>query len=1027
MSIAVITFLLLSFVVPYKFKFDQSLNKEKYSLEKLKVSFFIDPRVLSGDTQEVIIMPKDTCCISRILETLAKFDVIFFKKLKILYVKGDPRQIIFYLMKFSNDIIGVYPNIRYHTLDFKITENLETKSKESIEMINVSPLWSDGYFGLGVKVAVIDTGIDPMHPELESKVIRAKSFVLRKYGYEEDEEFVEDVIGHGTMVASVIGAKGLNPEYIGVAPNVTFINARVFPASGEGATFAGIIAAIEWSVDAGANIINLSLGGVPLQNDPFIEVIRRVTELGVVVVVAAGNSGYYRSNRMSIASPGISKDCITAGAIGKDYNVTFYSSFGPAPGLYVKPDVVAPGDVYAAVPGGGYKFVRGTSFAAPHVSGVAALLLEVLKDRFGDIPRRYIPAIIKAAIVKGATRSGSELVYGAGILNAGRSYDILLKAPVYDNIPAIIDILPHSIPQWPSFPWNRSLFLGQHVEFNITLISSIEREISIRVSGNISDGIDFVFSNIMLIYPGTTLISVRINVNADATIGYREGFIEINASGELLKIAVSFYVKKPILRVLLDLSHTAWLNDYKYGFFGTMCEILEELGISIEHNYWGQRIDSHLLEKYDVLMIPDAASYRAIFNASGFIIETEAYTFSSEEINAIVNFVESGKMLILNAMVPADNVILANDWDELSELTTEFGVVYSRNIIYSDRIEYAKRRFINELSIYLKKVPHYGGLVGTYTGYWQNEYVWTLPFMYGYVGVAMVHRVYNTLGMALFLTSRLPISNFALSGLLDSEEFTSKNVKEMIISLFVSRAIIKNISISIDGELKVDQIVKINVTFSQNSQISVNKILLSDYLGITQVAFSVEENLVAFSIKPRVARHNLLLMMLNYSNYNVTVGIPLNITPSEFEKPQIRKITVENNTVFEYAKSAEITDVEFEIIIADNYRISSNLVHISAYYRHYKVLQINITKIVINETVIKIRIRIPAQAIRDLLFFRSEQQIIFLIFFSDVNLNGNHTCIVLNFRRTYWTWEWLALLLFIAIIVIFMILTITKR
>jgi len=146
---------------------------------------------------------------------------------------------------------------------------------------------ANGIDGAGVVIAIVDTGVDDSHPDLVGKVIRAKSFVS-------GEDSV-DRNGHGTHVAGIVAGTGAasNGMNIGIAPGANLINAKVLDASGSGYT-SGIIEGMGWAVEEGADIISMSLGGDPMSglSDPMTEAANAVVERGVVVVVAAGNSGW---------------------------------------------------------------------------------------------------------------------------------------------------------------------------------------------------------------------------------------------------------------------------------------------------------------------------------------------------------------------------------------------------------------------------------------------------------------------------------------------------------------------------------------------------------------------------------------------------------------------------------------------------------------------------------------------------------------------------------------------------------------
>lgn len=156
------------------------------------------------------------------------------------------------------------------------------------QLIRTKDAWDKGYTGEGVMIAILDTGIDDSHPDLLGKVVMKKSFVSG-----EDET---DRNGHGTHCASLAAGEGIvyDGAYRGVAPDAKLINAKVLDSGGSGST-SGIIEGMEWAINNGADIISMSLGGDPTEglNSPLTEAANQASERGVVMVIAAGNNGWY--------------------------------------------------------------------------------------------------------------------------------------------------------------------------------------------------------------------------------------------------------------------------------------------------------------------------------------------------------------------------------------------------------------------------------------------------------------------------------------------------------------------------------------------------------------------------------------------------------------------------------------------------------------------------------------------------------------------------------------------------------------
>jgi subtilisin family serine protease len=244
---------------------------------------------------------------------------------------------------------------------------------QSVPQIGAPEAWAAGYTGAGTTVAVLDTGIDVLHPDLSDAVTGEKNFT--------DSDTTDDRFGHGTHVASIITGSGAasGGKYKGVAPDAKLLNGKVLNDSGGGLD-SWIIAGMEWAAQSGADVVNMSLGS-PFPSDgtdPMSQAVNRITaETGTLFVIAAGNSGG------QIGSPGAADAALTVGAVDRNDQLASFSSRTREDGA-IKPDITAPGvDIVAAKAkngvigdpaADGYVKLSGTSMAAPHVAGAAAIL-----------------------------------------------------------------------------------------------------------------------------------------------------------------------------------------------------------------------------------------------------------------------------------------------------------------------------------------------------------------------------------------------------------------------------------------------------------------------------------------------------------------------------------------------------------------------------------------------------------------------------------------------------------------------------
>ncbi|NUT18683.1 MAG: S8 family serine peptidase [Hamadaea sp.] len=248
--------------------------------------------------------------------------------------------------------------------------------KESVPQIGAPTAWAAGYDGKGVKVAVLDTGVDVTHPDLAGQIDEKVSFV--------PGEDTSDVNGHGTHVVSTIVGTGAasGGVYKGVAPGADLIFGKVLGGAEGFGQDSWVIAGMQWAAESGADVVSMSLGdSLPSDgSDPMSMAVNTLTEqYGSLFVIASGNAG-----PETIAAPGAAAAALTVGAVDKKDRLASFSSTGPLTITgAIKPDISAPGvDITAArsqqmTSGSGwYRTISGTSMATPHVAGAAAILAQ---------------------------------------------------------------------------------------------------------------------------------------------------------------------------------------------------------------------------------------------------------------------------------------------------------------------------------------------------------------------------------------------------------------------------------------------------------------------------------------------------------------------------------------------------------------------------------------------------------------------------------------------------------------------------
>ncbi len=259
-----------------------------------------------------------------------------------------------------------------------------------LQKIRVPEAWQTFQVqGEGVVVGVIDTGIDPNHPDLRGKLRPVNGWA----DFLDGNPTPFDPDGHGTHVSGTIAGGNASGIHIGVAPRVTLIVARAIPGFTP-----DVIAAMQWimdpdgdpNTDDNPDVVNNSWGGMsdsPTMIPEYRDIINAWIAAKIFPAFAIGNEG---PSPRTTGSPGDYPMSFAVGATDVNDNIADFSSRGPVfwegIGDIIKPDVSAPGvDILSSVPGGGYERWDGTSMACPHVAGTVALMISLaIKNRRYD-------------------------------------------------------------------------------------------------------------------------------------------------------------------------------------------------------------------------------------------------------------------------------------------------------------------------------------------------------------------------------------------------------------------------------------------------------------------------------------------------------------------------------------------------------------------------------------------------------------------------------------------------------------------
>jgi subtilisin len=286
--------------------------------------------------------------------------------------------------------LGNNPKISYIEEDGNV-QAIGQITPWGIPHIKATDVQETGINGVGVKVGVIDTGIDYTHEDIQ--VNGGATFVQGTLDYMDDN-------GHGTHVAGTISAVNNTIGVLGVAPQAELYAIKVLDQYG-GGSYSDVVAGIEWAITNQMDIVNMSFGGSS-GSRTLKTAVDNAYNAGILLVAAAGNNGYDKKG--TITYPAKYDTVIAVGAVDQQNQRASFSSVGR------ELELMAPGvDIESTIPGG-YASYNGTSMAAPHVSGVAALVWEA-KSGLTNVELRN-------TLNETAVYLGDSFSFGTGLVDA---------------------------------------------------------------------------------------------------------------------------------------------------------------------------------------------------------------------------------------------------------------------------------------------------------------------------------------------------------------------------------------------------------------------------------------------------------------------------------------------------------------------------------------------------------------------------------------------------------------------------------
>ena len=317
------------------------------------------------------------------------------------------------------------PNVTIVEPDAQVTATADTLPW-GVDRIDAEIVQATGNTGAGVKVAVLDTGIDYKHPDLDGNYKGGYDFVNK------DADPMDDN-GHGTHVAGTIAAERDGSGVVGVAPGASLYAVKVLAANG-GGNYSDIIAGLQWCVTNGIQVANMSLGSTTVSTT-LETACNNAYAAGVVLVAAAGNNGTTAGTGDNVLYPARYASVIAVAATDSADKRITTSSTGSTVALS------APGqNIYSTARGGGYATMSGTSMACPHVSGAAAL---VIASGLASGPQAVRDRLTKTADDLGTV--GRDALFGFGLVDADEAAGAVVPPPAMHVASIVMTKLTSSV------------------------------------------------------------------------------------------------------------------------------------------------------------------------------------------------------------------------------------------------------------------------------------------------------------------------------------------------------------------------------------------------------------------------------------------------------------------------------------------------------------------------------------------------------------------------------------------------------
>ncbi|MBY9000411.1 MAG: S8/S53 family peptidase [Candidatus Heimdallarchaeota archaeon] len=514
---------------------------------------------------------------------------------------------------------------------YTVPQNIDIGFSVQIELaevrqaLEIDRIHNLGYFGYGISVAVLDSGVNnSIAPALQSHLHYDEEKIATAWVSSNMSEDINDLSGHGTHIVSVLAGNGVyvsgqstvQTSNYGIAPDASIVNIKVLDKDGFGEDV-WLIDGFSYALYRDVDIISASLTSVTFATigDPIEELMYEAGRRGIPVVASAGN---YGPSGNSAGAPALWDYVISVGASSDLQNLAVYTSRGLNMNFSTGVDILAPGNSIGGsdASNGGVRYVSGTSVSAPIVAGVLALLMEAVPDLNSH---RYETALFETTVDINAP----IIAQGNGIINP---YYALLYLIEHVNSD-VFTINPRRIS--PENIYYYECVEGTTTEFNIKIVASDDQRIYVSVPRFSSN---FQIADYFDVTAGWNHISFNISLPSVQRIGDIVGSI-VFTNDDDISSTINIQIQTRYLggNVLFDISHensteNQWFDaSTPFGAHSFTARVLKDRGFQVDY----QKEGSLILDNVDVLVISDPE-----------------LNYTAGELDTIYNFVSSGGSLL---------------------------------------------------------------------------------------------------------------------------------------------------------------------------------------------------------------------------------------------------------------------------------------------------------------------------------------------------------------------------------------------